>query len=232
MYNIQGHNLKGIIFDLDNVLYNETGYVFAAYHEISLYISENYKIDKEYIYTKLVNYLKEKTSMYPRLFNDLLSELGLNNKLLTTMLEIYSSVQPQLELFEGAEPLLSELKERHKLGLLTNGRIETQKNKVKLLDIERLFDEILYARELGEKNEKPNTLAYKVLLERLKIDPEDAVCIGDNPYTDFIGAKKIGLLTVRVLTGEFKDVVVDKEHGACITVKDLREFKNLLKNEG
>ena len=224
---IKRRDIEGIIFDLDNVLYDETDYIFTAYREIASYLSKNYRVNENDVFTKLVDSFKKKTSMYPRLFNDILHDLRLDN-LLPEILDIYSSVQPKIKLYEGIEEILLKLNRKYKLGLLTNGNVKTQKNKVMLLNIENLFDEILYARELGDNNEKPNTMAYRVLLDRLGIPSKNAICIGDNPYTDFIGAKRFGILTVRVLTGEFKEVIVDKEHDADITVNRLKEFVDLI----
>ena len=220
--------IKTIILDLDNVLYDETDYIFAAYREIASYLSRHKGVNQKDVFTKLVSEFKKKTSMYSRLFNDLLHDFKLDNDILPKILAIYSCVQPKIKLYEGVEEMLLELKKKYKLGLLTNGNVKTQKNKVNLLNIENLFDRISYARELGDNNEKPNTMAYKVLLDRLGVQQKNAICIGDNPYTDFIGAKRLGILTVRVLTGEFKDVTVDKEYDADITVNNLKELKNLL----
>lgn len=225
---IKRRDIEGIIFDLDNVLYDETDYIFAAYHEIASYLSKHKGVNKNDAFTKLVSDFKKKTSMYPRLFNDILHDLQLDNGLLPEILEIYSCAQPEIKLYEGVEDIFFKLKKKYKLGLLTNGNVKTQKNKVKLLGIERLFDEILYARDLGNNNEKPNIRVYEVLLDRLEVKPKNAICVGDNPYIDFIGTKRLGILTVRVLTGEFKEVIVDKEYDADITVNNLKEFVDLI----
>ena len=221
--------IRALIFDLDNVLYDETEYMFAAYYDIASYLSKYSGVNENEVFIKLVDSFKKKTSMYPHLFDDLLHDLRVDNDLLPTVLEIYSCVQSKIKLYEGVEEMLLKLKKRYKLGLLTNGNVKTQENKIKLLNIENLFDEILYARRLGNNNEKPNTVAYKVLLDHLCVLPKNGIYIGDNPYIDFIGAKKLDILTVRVLTGEFKEIVVDNEHDADITVNNLKEFVDLLK---
>lgn len=226
---IKERETRALIFDLDNVLYDETEYMFAAYYDIASYLSKYCGVNENEVFTKLVDGFKRKTSMYPRLFDDLLHDLRVDNNLLPTILGIYSCVQSKIKLYEGVEEMLLELKKKYKLGLLTNGNLKTQKNKVKLLNIENLFDGILYARELGSNNEKPNTMAYKVSLDYLCVLPKNGIYIGDNPYIDFIGAKKLNILTVRVLTGEFKEIIVDNEHDADITVNNLREFADLLK---
>lgn len=224
---IQKDHIHGVIFDLDNVLYDETDYIFSAYKEIAGYLSKYHGLEESEIFTTLKDKFYRNGSMYPRLFNDLLNDLDLDY-LLPEILHIFSTVHPKIKLYDGVDSLLSRLKKKYKLGLLTNGMVETQKNKIKLLNIEHLFDDVLCARELGSNNEKPNTLPYIVLLDRLSIKPENAMCIGDNPYLDFVGAKKIGILTARVLTGEFKEVIVDEKDDADITINELGELEDIL----
>jgi putative hydrolase of the HAD superfamily len=65
----------------------------------------------------------------------------------------------------------------------------------------------------------------------LQISPEETIYIGDNPYKDFIGAKKVGISTVRVLFKgrEYSKVRLDKEYEADYEVEKLNEIMNLLK---
>jgi putative hydrolase of the HAD superfamily len=93
-----------------------------------------------------------------------------------------------------------------------------------LLGIEKYFDSVVYARELGKENEKPNPEAYRVALQALRSKPDETICIGDNPHTDFYGAKKLGVRTVRLIGGEFKDVKLSGEYEADLSVRNLEEF--------
>jgi putative hydrolase of the HAD superfamily len=221
--------INAVIFDLDNVLFDERDYINAAYRNIAVYLAKCYGLSEAEIYQKLLDDLEKKTSVYPHLFDDLLAYLGLDPVTIPQILNIYASTNPHLELYPDAEHLLIALKDRKiKLGLVTNGIVETQKNKVRLLGVEKYFDVIVYARELGRENEKPNPEAYRVTLEALRSKPEETVCIGDNPHTDFYGAKKLGLQTVRLLNGEFKDIRLSQEHEADLTVRSLEEFSKIL----
>jgi len=149
--------------------------------------------------------------------------------MLPGILKIYANTTIKLELALGAEHLLNALKKQKiKLGLVTNGNVETQRNKVRLLGIEKYFDTIVYARELVKENEKPNSAVYRVTLEALRCKPEETICIGDNPHTDFWGAKKLGVRTVRLLSGEFKDVRLSEAYEADLTVRNLEEFSAVI----
>jgi len=217
-----------VIFDLDNVLYDEGDYVIAAYRKIASFLSERCSLSEEEICSKLVSDLRRKGSMYPRLFNDLLAELKLDQSLVPDLLKLYASATLDLSLFPDAEDALRVLREqRIKLGLVTNGNVAIQRNKIRLLKLERCFDAIVYAREVG-KADKPDPEAYRFALEALGVKPEETICVGDNPYTDFWGAKKLGIQTVRVCRGEFKDVRLSEEFEADITVRTLSEICSLI----
>jgi putative hydrolase of the HAD superfamily len=173
--------------------------------------------------------------MYPRLFNDVVVDLGLDERLIPEILKIFSNIQVRLKLGPGVKDVLLWLmQQKVKLGLVTNGAVATQRNKVRLLGLERYFDVIVYAREKGKENEKPNPAAYKLVLTELGVGPEEALCIGDNPYTDFWGAKKLGMHTVRLLFGEFKNIRLSNEYEADTCVYTLQELVEIVKqiNDG
>lgn len=221
--------INAVIFDLDNVLYNERDYIDAAYLNIAAFLSNHCHRQREQIYQKLLNDLQKKTSLYPRLFNDALADLGLDQAMLPEILKIYANITIDLQFYQGAEQLLETLRKQGvKLGLVTNGNVETQRNKVRLLGVEQYFDVVVYARELGNHNEKPNPEVYRVTIQALNCEPEETICVGDNPYTDFFGAKKLGVRTVRLLRGEFKDIRLSAEYEADLAVRNLEELSKVI----
>jgi putative hydrolase of the HAD superfamily len=222
-----GH-VKAVIFDLDNVLYDEIDYVHAAFRSIAAFISGKSSFSEDEIFAKLVCDFKKKGSMYPRLFNDALTDIGLDQEMLPEILRLYGSVDVDLKLFPESENILLTLRQNGlKLALVTNGNVEFQQNKIRLLGIEKFFDVIVYARETPEAADKPNPASYKMAIERLGVSCEETLCVGDNPYTDFWGANKMGMRTVRLLFGEFKDVRLSNEYEAEIA---LSSFEQLLRS--
>ncbi|MDQ3707565.1 MAG: HAD family hydrolase [Chloroflexota bacterium] len=43
---------------------------------------------------------------------------------------------------------------------------------------------------------KPHPAIFKAALERLNVSPEEVVFVGDNPFTDILGAHQVGMCTV------------------------------------
>ena len=53
------------------------------------------------------------------------------------------------------------------------------------------------------------------------------VYIADNPKKDFVNCNKVGILTVRLLRGEFKNLKVTRNFDAKYKIKDLKEINEL-----
>lgn len=61
-------------------------------------------------------------------------------------------------------------------------------------DIRKFFEEIVISEEVGWR--KPKDIIFIRALELLKIEPEDALFVGDNYGADVRGAKAVGIRTV------------------------------------
>ena len=71
---------------------------------------------------------------------------------------------------------------------------------IKKAETEKLFNQIIYTKKLNRP--KPSVIPFKEMIKKLKTDPNQAYYIGDNPLIDFKGAKKAGLITIRIMKGE------------------------------
>ena len=101
--------------------------------------------------------------------------------------------------YEFTKPMLRELKSRDlKLGIITNGKSEIQRSKIKLLELEEYFDEIIVSEEIGA--EKPNAKPFEVMAERLGIASENLIYVGDFPVNDIEASRKAGYIPVWVMT--------------------------------
>ena len=218
-----------VVFDLDNVLYDERDYVFAAFRSIALFLSGRCRFSEDEVYSKLVCDFEKKGSMYPRLFNDAVDDLGFDQNLVPEILRLYATVDSKVELFpEATSTLLALRRLGLKLALVTNGGVQIQRNKVRLLGVEEFFDAVVFARETETGKEKPDPEGYRVALQKLGVGAGEAVCVGDNPHTDFWGAKQLGMRTVRVLLGEFKDAHLSEEYEAEIVLHNLAELPRVI----
>jgi putative hydrolase of the HAD superfamily len=108
-----------------------------------------------------------------------------------------NAIADSLEPIDGAESLIADLKERYAVGLLTNGPIIAQRDKLQTLDWEELFDATVITGEL--ERGKPHPEAFEAIIEALDVAPDEAVYVGDSVEADVAGASEIGIPVVQVL---------------------------------
>lgn len=108
-----------------------------------------------------------------------------------------NAIADSLEPVEGAESLIATLKGRYAVGLLTNGPVVAQRDKLRTLGWEGLFDAAVITGELEEG--KPHPGAFEAILGALDVSPAEAVYIGDSVEADVAGASEIGMTVVQVL---------------------------------
>lgn len=53
--------------------------------------------------------------------------------------------------------------------------------------------------------------------------------VGDHPYKDFVAAKTLGWLTLRICRkdGEYRNVMAEENHDAHFKIRSLYELKDL-----
>ena len=114
------------------------------------------------------------------------------------------SIHELAELFRGSPfALYSESLEAVKrvkgLGLKT--AIATSPPKAFFIrglgSVESLIDFICTGYEAGYEKSNPNM--YRVILDRLGVEPSEAVAIGDNPVLDIANSKKYGMRAIHVV---------------------------------
>lgn len=98
---------------------------------------------------------------------------------------------------EGVEQLLDGLAADYRIGLLTNGPVSAQQDKIDRLGWGSRFDAIVISGHLEAG--KPDGRAFQAVLEKLDVSADEAVHVGDQVGSDVEGAKSAGLSAVQVL---------------------------------
>jgi len=96
----------------------------------------------------------------------------------------------------GVEDLLSDLRRRYRVGLLTNGPVVAQHDKVRTLGWTDAFDALLVTGSLEAG--KPDRRAFEALLSKLGTDAAETAYVGDDVDADVAGATDAGLPVVQV----------------------------------
>lgn len=117
---------KGVIFDLDDTLYSEKEYVKSGFKAVSKYLGGKYE-------DQLWNYFEEGKSAIDELLRTINRE---DEK--DAVLAVYRSNKPDIHLYDGVTKIIKELKDKDiKIGIITDGRPEGQKNKIEALGLEK-----------------------------------------------------------------------------------------------
>ena len=220
--------LQAIIFDLDDTLYDEKQFVIGGFDAVSHYVSIKYNVNQDVVHQLLFETLYEHGRGHT--FDIALKKLGIYEKKdIPRLVEIYRNHTPNLKLYPDATTVLSHLKKNdYKLGLITDGNVEVQKNKVKALRVEDFFDCMIFSDEYGIEKQKPNPFPYLKVIEKLKVKNTRSVYVGDNPHKDFITANKLGLVTIRLLKGSYTNITLDDEFEAKYQIKNIIELLDLI----
>jgi putative hydrolase of the HAD superfamily len=217
--------MKVIFFDLDNTLYDSQKYYVRAFKSISEYISENSKFEQENIFNFLYKNWKKNTSMYNKIFDDLVKNLELKININHLVKIFNEQVVEENDLFGNTIPVLEKLSEKYKIGIITDGNVARQKRKIQNCKIESLVNEIIYTK-LSEP--KPSSVPFQHALKSpfLKGDNIEPFYVADNPQIDFLGAKLTNFSTIRIIRGEFKNINSDKN--IDYTINNLEEVEDII----
>ena len=101
-----------------------------------------------------------------------------------------------LSLFEEAVDVVQTVSRRTRVGMITNGPSDIQRQKIELLGIGPLFPFILVSEELDIW--KPDRRIFERAMELGQASPDETVYIGDNPAHDVGGARNAGITSVWV----------------------------------
>jgi HAD superfamily hydrolase (TIGR01549 family) len=94
----------------------------------------------------------------------------------------------------GATALLCALKERVRIGIVSNNLTLEQHEKLRFCRFNPYLDAIVISEEAGVS--KPDPAIFRLALERLRLDAADTVMIGDAWSTDIAGARAAGLRAI------------------------------------
>ena len=189
---------KAVIFDLDDTLYPERQYVYSGFQAVSDHVQ---RIFGKTIYQDLINCYQsgERSNVFGATLALHFNEV--DDAILRKLAHIFWAHVPQLQMHEDARIGLALLFSRNiKAGLITTGPGSIQRRKVHALDLEPLLDGIIYTDDLlGDKEPgQPCEDAFHIIGLQLDVEFNEICFVGDNPLTDFVIPRRLGIKTVRI----------------------------------
>jgi putative hydrolase of the HAD superfamily len=175
-----------VCFDLDDTLYKEIDYLASAYGEIATSVGHPEMVPQ------MVKWYQDGENVFQKLNEYLGADIPIAD-----YLKKYRAHYPTISLTAGVEDTLNELKNRGVvLGIITDGRSVSQRNKIKALGLERWFDNenIIISEESG--SEKTDERNFRFFQD--KYPDSSFVYVGDNPEKDFVVPNRMGWQTVMI----------------------------------
>ena len=122
-----------------------------------------------------------------------MEEFGiLDGELAALIAEDYITLSPlKVNLFPYTHEILSYLKEKYTLHLMTNGFDEVQTVKIDASDLRKDFTEIITSEMAGFK--KPNPRIFEFAMDKAGAVAENSMMIGDDLRVDILGAKGVNI---------------------------------------
>ncbi len=224
--------IKAIFFDIDNTLYDSTKLTtMARQNSIRAMIDSGLPLkDEDRLYDMLEEIIKKYGSNYGKHYDRLLEELGLETdpKIIAAGVVAYEHTKEgYLVPLPGVIPTLLTLKERYRLGMISNGLAVKQWEKLIGLGIHHLFDVVATSEEVGY--DKPQKEIFLFATEKLGLSPEECVMVGDRLDTDVLGGNLAGMRTVYLKRGKYgADKPETKEQTPDFEIDDFTEITEVL----
>ncbi|WP_297130917.1 HAD family hydrolase [uncultured Eubacterium sp.] len=177
-------DVEAVIFDLDDTLYSEKDYVRSGYKKISEYL-QNPQIELD---------LWDSFVKGEKAIDVVFNKYGIIEKK-EIALSIYRNQKPEIKLYDGVCEMISRIRKKKKIGIITDGRPVSQYAKIAALGIEA--DKIVVTDELGGiEFRKPNKKAFVIMQECFEVPFEKMVYIGDNILKDFVAPTNLGMKSI------------------------------------
>ena len=208
---------KVIVFDLDDTLYYQIDYLKSAFKEISEKFS--YRLSSSEIYETMFDLYNKKGDAFRFAVENINDNVDKED-----LINVYRNHHPDISLAEEVVSVLDFLKkENYIIGIITDGRSVTQRNKIKSLELNRWIcdDDIVISEEFG--SEKPCVSNYEYFEK--KYPGNEFYYIGDNVKKDFIAPKELGwksfCLIDRGWNIHSQDIITDPELNPDLFISDM-----------
>lgn len=211
-----------LVFDLDDTLYDELSFVFSGFRAVAAWGQSTYGWDADDSYATMRKLLREHGR--GRIFDSWLAGRGSVRQ----AVNVYRHHTPRIALWPAAKATLAAV--RHMpCYIVSDGHKIVQASKVAALDLKERFRGVYLTNRYGRARAKPSPYCFDLIRSRERCGWSDMIYVGDNPAKDFVGLNPLGVVTVRVLTGQHRSVAATEGHEAGHRIRSLAALPRLIK---
>ncbi|MEO9893794.1 HAD family hydrolase [Aurantibacter sp.] len=225
--------IKTIGFDADDTLWVNETYFREAEEKfadlLSGYETKN-KVDQELFKMEIQNLNLYGYGIKGFMLSMVESALDLSNNQISqaTIHEILNlgkkMINQEVELLDGVENVLSQLKDKYRLIVLTKGDLLDQERKLERSNLLHYFHHVEVLSDKKETN-------YSNLLEHLEIDVNEFLMIGNSLKSDVLPLINIGAQAVHVpfhTTWQHEEVNVNENDFKYLKINNLTDILKYL----
>ena len=195
-------DIRGVVFDVDDTLYDMAQPFFGAYHAI---YGAKHHLPMQKLFLSFRRYSDEKfvDSQMGKMTMDALYIYRIRMALRDYRVEttdaeamefqrFYMGLQYQIKLSSGMTSFLDKLRKHAEIGVITNGESKHQRRKIHSLDISPWVSEerIIVSGDYAFR--KPDVRIFHEMERRLNLASEHLLYIGDAFDLDIAGAQGAG----------------------------------------
>jgi putative hydrolase of the HAD superfamily len=220
---INHHEIKAVIFDMDNTLFDFVEAKLRACKAVVELVGQTEEMD-------LIDYFLASGKGIETLENiaDYLKDRDLyTDETYEKCVEVYKTVKlDTIEAYDGVQETLDQLKSRGlKLALVTDADVDNAMKRLNKTDLQDDFDIFISTDMTGKKKPAPDSLLLAV--EKLELKPEEIILVGDSLRRDIDPAKNLGMITVYAAYGD-RNFLEWHSSSADFIVDDIRELIGII----
>lgn len=180
--------MKAVLFDIDGTLLTEEPLIMLFLPWVYNELSKKLGINKEEARNRFMAEIMGRRETYDwHDWNFFFSLFGVDLR----YEELLREYPHKIHVYPDVPPNLEWLREEgYKLGVITSGP-SYQRLKLRVAKLDRYFDVIVTRDDINAIKPEPRIFLYA--LERLGVDPTEAMMVGDSLQQDVYGAKNIGM---------------------------------------
>jgi putative hydrolase of the HAD superfamily len=221
--------IRAVLFDLDNTLIDFLTFKKeTAKAAASAMVKQGIPTDEITAYGKIFSVYDEKGIEYQKTFGDVIRQYGLeiNTAEKIQQAAILAYLRRKFDVlrpYPMTRPVLEKLRQRYKLGVVTDAPRNKAWQRLVLTGLENEFDFVITKDDTLQ--EKPHPSPFYLALKKLNMLAPACLFVGDNPDRDIKGAKELGMMTCWAKYGSMR-----KESEADIEIDSIAELPERLEN--
>jgi len=129
---------------------------------------------------------------------------------------------------EGVFEVLETMrKDGYRIAMIANGDSAGARNIIAACGLEDYFDVVVISEEVGI--EKPDKQVFQVALDKLGVEAENAVMVGNRIDADIVGANRIGMKSVWFRWNDrYEEIIGSEDKKPDFIIKRLSELPGIL----